>query len=64
MGSGIGFVRDAQINAKRNRDNLKKKRNFLRKDNPTEAPQKLKFKDASPEELEAFRSQFIKKKKA
>lgn len=62
MGAGIGFVRDTQNNARRNRDNLKNKRNF--QNSSSEAPQQLKFKDATPEELEEFRINYIKKKKA
>lgn len=62
--AGIGFVRDAQNTAKRNRDNLKNKRNFQQTYVTNEAPQQLKFKDATPEELEEFRINYIKKKKA
>lgn len=62
MGAGIGFVRDAQNNARQNRDNLKNKSNFERTFKNKFSTKELKFKQATPEELEQFRTEFLKKK--
>lgn len=62
MGAGIGFVRDAQNNARQNRDNLKSKSNFERTYKNKFPASELKFKEATPEELEQFRTEFLKKK--
>ena len=63
MGAGIGFVRDAQNNARQNRDNLKNKSNFERTYKNKFPTNELKFKEATPEELEQFRTEFLKKKR-
>lgn len=64
MGAGIGFVRDAQNNAKRNRDNLKNKINFSRTYKLMPSQVNLKFKKATQEELDILKEQFLKKKKS
>lgn len=63
MGAGIGFVRDAQNNARQNRDNLKNKSNFERTYKNKFPTKEFKFKEATPEELEQFRTDFLKKKR-
>ena len=60
---GIGFVRDALNNAKRNRDNLKNKSNFIKTHKPKVSNSQLEFKKASKEELDQFRSEFLSKQK-
>lgn len=62
--SGIGFVRDAQSNAKRNRDNLKNKTNFTKTYKSTTPNTELSYKEATPEELAKSKAQFaIKQRK-
>ena len=61
MGAGLGFVRDAQNNAKRNRDNLKNKSNFTQTYKSKTPNRKLVYKESTPEELEEFRAQFLTK---
>ncbi len=63
MAAGIGFVRDAQNNARQNRDNLKNKSNFERTYKNKFPTKELKFKEVTPEELEQFRTEFLKKKR-
>lgn len=63
MGAGLGFVRDAQNNAKQNRDNLKNKSNFEKTYTYKIPSKELKFKEATPEELKQFRTEFLKKKR-
>ncbi len=63
MGAGIGFVRDAQNNARQNRENLKNKSNFKRTYKNKFPTTELKFKEATPEELEKFRTELLKNKR-
>ena len=63
MGAGIGFVRDAQNNARQNRDNLRNKSNFERNYKNKFPTKELKFKEASIEELEQFRIEFLSQKR-
>ncbi len=63
MGAGIGFVRDALNNAKRNRDNLKNKPNFKKTYKVNTSNKKLIYKEATPEELEQYRLAFLEKQK-
>lgn len=60
MGAGIGFVRDAQNNARQNRDNLKNKRNFEQTHNIKSNNKVYTFKEATPEELAALKEKFLK----
>ena len=61
--AGIGFVRDAVNNAKRNRDNLKNKSNFKKTYKAKTSNKKLIYKKATPEELEQYRLAFLEKQK-
>lgn len=62
MGAGYGFLRDAQNNAKQNRENLKA-RTEKRKNQTFKATRPPKFKEASKEELDAYRENLLKQKK-
>ena len=59
MGAGIGFVRDAQNNARQNRDNLKIKRNFEQTHKSKTTNKAYTFKEATPEELAAWKKKFL-----
>ena len=63
MGAGIGFVRDAQNRARQNRDNLKNKPNFQKTYKNKVQNKELKFKEGTPEEIEQFRIEFLKRKR-
>lgn len=63
MGAGLGFVRDAQNNARRNRDNLKNKSNFTQKYKFKAPNTQLNYQEASPEELAQFKADFLQKQK-
>lgn len=63
MGAGIGFLRDAQNNARQNRDKLKNKGNFERTFRNKFRIKELKFKEVTPEQLEQFRTEFLKNKR-
>lgn len=62
MGAGYGFLRDAQNNAKKNRENLKD-RTEKRKNQTYKSGNPLKFKEASTEELENYRLKLLRQKK-
>jgi hypothetical protein len=65
MGAGIGFARDAQKSFEQNRQMRQHKAPFQRmSENNFINPPELKFKEISPEELEKFRTAFLKKKRA
>lgn len=61
--AGIGFVRDAQTQAKQNRENLKNKTNFQRTYKPKFPKKALRFKKVTPEELQRFRTRFLMRQK-
>ena len=63
MGAGIGFVRDAQNRARQNRDNLMNKSNFQKTYSNQVQNKELKLKEGTPEEIEQFRIEFLKKKR-
>ncbi|WP_421764037.1 hypothetical protein [Ekhidna sp.] len=63
MGAGLGFVRDALNNAKRNRNNLKNKPNFKQTYKAKTPNTQLNYRKSSPEELAQFKAEFIQKQK-
>ncbi len=63
MGAGIGFVRDAQNSARQNRDQLKNKSNFDKSTTGKAQSKPLKFKEASPEQLEKLRNELAETRK-
>ncbi len=62
MGAGYGFLRDAQNNAKQNRENLKS-RTEKRKNQAFKSSEPPKYKEATPEELDQFREKLLKEKR-
>lgn len=63
MGAGIGFVRDAQNSARQNRDQLKNKSNFDKSSAGKGHSKQLKFKEATPEQLEKLRNELAETRK-
>lgn len=61
--SGIGFVRDAQTQARQNRDNLKNRSSFQKTYKFKIPKKRLRFKKATPEELERLRVNFLARKR-
>ncbi|MCR9248858.1 MAG: hypothetical protein NXI20_00485 [bacterium] len=63
MGAGIGFVRDAQNSARQNRDQLKNKSSFDKSLAGKGHSKPLKFKEATPEQMEKLRNELVETRK-
>ena len=63
MPAGYGITKHAKDLAKLNRSNAKNRGNFQRTYKNKFPTKDLKFNNATPEELEQFRTEFLQKKR-
>ena len=63
MPAGYGITKHAKDLAKLNRNNVKNRGNFQRTYKNKFPTTDLKFNNATPEELEQFRTEFLRKKR-